>query len=150
MVDFNPDRLCVWPGYFDIKTSRRSGRRVPKDASVSKPDLDGLYLAARQLGLKKIKREEGVSHPHRPHAQEGRLWVSSSGAKESIGTSTKEELLQLIGGEWRSMQKNQRNEEQMKSDQGPKVGDRTERSQRKASAQPQRSGFKKRSGFKHR
>ena len=70
-MDHNPDRLCVWPGYFDMKQSRRSGRRVPKDASVLKPDLEGLFRAAREVGLRKIKREEHVSHPKRPHGKEG-------------------------------------------------------------------------------
>ena len=88
-MDHNPDRLCVWPGYFDMKQSRRSGRRVPKDASVLKPDLEGLFRAAREVGLRKIKREEHVSHPKRPHGKEGRLWVSASGAKESIGAASK-------------------------------------------------------------
>ena len=74
-MDHNPDRLCVWPGYFDMKSSRRAGRRVPKDASVIKPDLEGLFMAAREVGLRKIKREEGISHPRRPHGREGRLWV---------------------------------------------------------------------------
>ena len=100
-MDHNPDRLCVWPGYFDMKRSRRAGRRVPKDASVLKPDLEGLFNAARAVGLRKIKREEHTSHPRRPHGREGRLWVSSSGAKEAIGAGSKEELLQLIGGQWR-------------------------------------------------
>ena len=53
-MDHNPDRICVWPGYFDMKQSRRAGRRVPKDASVLKPDLDGLFMAARAVGLRKI------------------------------------------------------------------------------------------------
>ena len=94
-MEHNPDRICVWPGYFNAKTSRRGGRRVPRDASVLKPDLEGLYLAARKVGLKKIKREEGTSHPQRPYGKEGRLWVSSAGAKQSIGANSKEEVLQL-------------------------------------------------------
>ena len=53
-MEHNPDRICVWPGYFNAKTSRRGGRRVPRDSSVLKPDLEGLYLAARKVGLKKI------------------------------------------------------------------------------------------------
>ena len=53
-MDHNPDRIAVWPGYFDAKASRRSGRRVPKDSSVLKPDLEGLFIASRALGLKKI------------------------------------------------------------------------------------------------
>ena len=114
-----------------MKRSRRSGRRVPKDASVLKPDLEGLFNAARAVGLRKIKREEHTSHPSRPHGREGRLWVSSSGAKASIGAGSKEELLQLIGGQWREMQRNQRQAAVQETARGPKAGDRRARSQRK-------------------
>ena len=147
-MDHNPDRLCVWPGYFDMKRSRRAGRRVPKDSSVLKPDLEGLFNAARAVGLRKIKREEHTSHPRRPHGREGRLWVSSSGAKESIGAGSKEGLLQPIGGQWREMQRNQRQAAVQETARGPKAGDRRARSQRKNTQQ--RSGFKKRKSFKNR
>ena len=147
-MDHNPDRLCVWPGYFDMKRSRRAGRRVPKDASVLKPDLEGLFNAARAVGLRKIKREEHTSHPRRPHGREGRLWVSSSGAEEAIGAGSKEELLQLIGGQWREMQRNQRQAVAQETARGPKTGDRRARSQRKNTQQ--RSSFKKRKSFKNR
>lgn len=147
-MDHNPDRVCVWPGYFDMKRSRRAGRRVPKDASVLKPDLEGLFNAARAVGLRKIKREEHTSHPRRPHGREGRLWVSSSGAKEAIGAGSKEELLQLIGGQWREMQRNQRQAVAQETAKGPKTGDRRARSQRKNTQQ--QSSFKKRKSFKNR
>ncbi|MBS73745.1 MAG: hypothetical protein CMA91_05820 [Euryarchaeota archaeon] len=150
-MDHNPDRIAVWPGYFDAKTSRRAGRRVPKDSSVLKPDLEGLFIASRALGLRKVKREELVSHPKRPHAKEGRLWVSKRGASESIGASTKEEIMQLIGGQWRQMQKDQRNNEKEARIRGPRVGDKSARSQRKgankaraAQARAQRSQKKRR------
>ena len=149
-MEHNPDRISVWPGCFNAKTSRRSGRRVPKDASVLKPDLEGLYLAARKVGLKKIKREEGTSHPRRPYGKEGRLWVSSAGAKQSIGANSKEEVMQLIGGVWRQMQKDRRASEQQQQAAGPKAGDRRARSQRKSgnkSNKSQSGGFRKR-GFK--
>ena len=152
-MDHNPDRLCVWPGYFDARTSRRSGRRVPKDSSVLKPDLEGLFLAARKLGLKKIKREERVSHPARPHQGEGRMWVSRAGSKQSVGANSKEELLQLIGAQWHQMQRDQKEANADRVARGPQTGDRRARSQRKgrgAPATPQRSSFKKRSGFKKR
>ena len=132
-MDHNPDRISIWPGYFDAKVSRRSGRRVPKDSSVLKPDLEGLFIASRALGLRKIKREENVSHPKRPHGKEGRLWVSKRGAKESIGAGSKEEILQLIGGQWRQMQKDQRSDEKEAQSRGPRVGDKRARSQRKSS-----------------
>ena len=151
-MDHNPDRLSIWPGYFDIRVSRRNGRRVPKDSSVIKPDLEGLFMAARKVGLKKIKREEDSSHPKRPHAKEGRLWVSRTGAKQSIGANTKEELLQLIGGEWRQIQKSLKDADAKRVAEGPQTGDRRARSQRKSRSQKPsapKSGFKKR-GFKKR
>jgi signal recognition particle subunit SEC65 len=151
-VDHNPDRLSIWPGYFDIRVSRRNGRRVPKDSSVIKPDLEGLFMAARKLGLKKIKREEDSSHPKRPHGKEGRLWVSRTGAKQSIGANTKEELLQLIGGEWRQIQRSLKDADAKRVAEGPQTGDRRARSQRKVRSKTQsapKSGFKKR-GFKKR
>ena len=152
-MDHNPDRLCVWPGYFDARTSRRSGRRVPKDSSVLKPDLEGLFLAARKLGLKKIKREERISHPSRPHQGEGRMWVSRTGSKQSVGANSKEELLQLIGAQWRQMQREQKEANADRVARGPQTGDRRARSQRKGrgtAATTKRSSFKKRSGFKKR
>jgi signal recognition particle subunit SEC65 len=150
-MEHNPDRISVWPGYFNAKTSRRGGRRVPKDASVLKPDLEGLYLAARKVGLKKIKREDGTSHPRRPYSKEGRLWVSTTGSKQSIGANSKEEVMQLIGGVWRQMQKDRRASEQEQQAAGPKTGDRRARSQRKSGNKgnkPQSGGFRKR-GFKN-
>ena len=130
-MDHNPDRICVWPGYFDTRISRRNGRRVPKDSSVIKPDLEGLFLAARKLGLKKIKREEGTSHPSRPHAKEGRMWVSRAGSRQSVGANSKEELMQLIGDQWRQKQRNQKEANAERIAKGPQTGDRRARSQRK-------------------
>ena len=153
-MDHNPDRICVWPGYFNTRTSRRNGRRVPKDSSVIKPDIEGLFLAARKLGLKKIKREEGVSHPSRPHMKEGRMWVSRGGSNQSVGANSKEELLQLIGAQWRQMQRDQKEASVQRIAQGPQTGDRRARSQRKnrtGDSKPEKSsGFKKRSSFKKR
>ena len=151
-MEHNPDRLSVWPGYFDTRVSRRNGRRVPKDSSVIKPDLEGLFMAARKVGLKKIKREENTSHPRRPHDKEGRLWVSRSGAKQSIGANSKEELLQLIGGEWRQIQRDMKDADAKRIAQGPQPGDRRARSQRKSRSNKsgkQKTSFKKR-GFKKR
>ena len=96
----HPDRIVVWPGYFDSKTSRRSGRRVSKDRSVANPTLDGLAYAARNAGIKKMKREDGVSHPARPSEKEGRLWISIKDAQSATGTDSKEESckrLEVLG-----------------------------------------------------
>ena len=104
-MDHDPDRLTLWPSYFDVRRSRRSGRRVAKDAAVKKPDLEGLYNAARAVGLRKIKREANIARPRDPHAREGRLIVSRSGAEADAGASSKEEIMQLIGTTWREQRK---------------------------------------------
>jgi hypothetical protein len=94
-------------------------------------------MAARSVGLRKIKREEKTSHPKRPHEKEGRLWVSRTGANDSIGSSSKEEIMQLIGCNWREMQNNTVRAEKDSAQRGPVKGDRSARAQRK-SRSPQR------------
>ena len=143
-MDHNPDRISIWPGYFDVKSSRRTGRRVPRDSSVRKPDLEGLFMAARSVGLRKIKREEKTSHPKRPHEKEGRLWVSRNGANDSIGSSSKEEIMQLIGCNWREMQNSTDQAEKDSAQRGPVKGDRSARAQRK-SRSPQRAQKRRKS-----
>ena len=149
-MQHNPDRIVIWPGYFDARRSRRSGRRVSSDAAVTKPDLDGLVWAARSLGLKKMKRDEGASHPQRPHAKEGRLWVSASAASSSIGSDKKEEILQLIGTQWCELLRQRLDEEKKASSVGPKVGDKQGRSQRKVSSAAKQAATRAASSRKRR
>lgn len=149
-MQHNPDRIVIWPGYFDARSSRRSGRRVSADSAVAKPDLEGLVWAARSLGLKKMKREEGVSHPQRPHAKEGRLWVSASAASNSIGSDKKEEILQMIGTQWSELLLQRKDEEKKASSAGPKVGDEKGRTQRKVSSAAKQAATQAASARKRR
>ena len=128
----HPDRIVVWPGYFDAKTSRRSGRRVSKDHAIVNPTLDGLAYAARSAGIRKMKREEKTSHPSRPSAQEGRLWVSTKDALSATGADSKEGILQAIGHAWNSQESEAKAAEKAAKVSGPKVGDKRGRSQRKS------------------
>lgn len=141
-MDHNPDRFAIWPNYFDSKSSRRSGRRVGKDASVPKPDLDGLLWAARSVGLRKMKREDGTSHPSRPHAKEGRLWISCKAAATDIGTANKEEVMQIIGTKWRELVNERRAEEKESQKAGPKTGDKRALSQRKTTGAARQAAAK--------
>ena len=129
---YHPDRIVVWPGYFDSKISRRSGRRVSKDRAIQNPTLDGLAYAARNAGIRKMKREENTSHPSRPHAQEGRLWVSTADALAATGSDSKEGILQAIGTAWSGQQDEAKAAEKAAKVSGPKVGDKRGRSQRKS------------------
>jgi signal recognition particle subunit SEC65 len=128
----HPDRIVVWPGYFDSKISRRSGRRVSKNRSVTNPTLDGLAYAARSAGIRKMKREDNTSHPSRPNAQEGRLWVSTADALSATGADSKEGILQAIGTAWNSQQSEVKAAEKAAKKSGPKVGDKRGQSQRKS------------------
>ena len=128
----NPERLVVWPGYFDSKTSRRSGRRVSKDRAVANPTLDGLAYAARSAGIRKMKKEENTSHPSRPNAQEGRLWISIADALSATGADSKEGVLQAIGTAWNSQQSEIKAAEKAAKVSGPKAGDKRGRTQRKS------------------
>ena len=60
-MEHNPDRICVWPGYFDAKTSRRGGRRVPAIHPFSSPTSKACIL---QL-VKSASRKSSVRKAHR-------------------------------------------------------------------------------------
>lgn len=128
-MEHNSDKVALWPGYFNSKFSRTSGRRVPKDSCVPNPDLEGLLWAARKVGISKMKREEGISHPKRPNMKEGRLWISLSAASKVLGSENKEEMMQIIGGVWRESYAKQAEQEKENRKKGPKVGDKRGRSQ---------------------
>ena len=128
-MEHNSDKVSLWPGYFNSKLSRSGGRRVPVDSSVPNPDLEGLLWAARKVGITKMKREEGTSHPKRPNLKEGRLWISLSAASKILGTGNKEEMMQIIGGVWKESYSKQVEQEKAERKKGPKVGDKRARSQ---------------------
>lgn len=90
-------RMTIWTGYFDSRISRRSGRRVPREASIPRPSLDQIAMAARSAGITKMRRDQDASHPLRPSSKEGRLVVSTDDALASTNSSNKEGVLKTIG-----------------------------------------------------
>ena len=131
MAEHNPDRIVLWPGYFNVKLSRKQGRRVAKNCAVANPTLDTLALAARSTGLSKMKRDAEISHPKRPSLKEGRLWLSKKDLQATLGFSSKEAAMQEIGGKWHNQQHDLKEREEAAKKAGPKTGDRQARSQRK-------------------
>ncbi|MEM0443603.1 MAG: signal recognition particle subunit SRP19/SEC65 family protein [Candidatus Caldarchaeum sp.] len=59
----------LWPSYFDVKNSRKDGRRVRSGLGVQRPTADDLYNACKRLGLNAVKMDG--AHP--------RSWYSRTG-----------------------------------------------------------------------
>ena len=136
-------RIRVWTGYFDARLSRSEGRRVSVANAVPKPDLDSIALAARSLGIRKMKREANQSHPKRPRAREGYLVMSAKDAHSAAGTSSKEELMAAIGSRLATTHQEAKEKAEEERKRGPRKGDRAARSQRKAK-RPQNKKNKRR------
>lgn len=58
----NKNKIMIYPCYFDLKRSRRLGRRVPKAMAVQKPVLEELKLIADHLKLD-YEIDEDAKHP---------------------------------------------------------------------------------------
>ncbi|DAC26918.1 MAG TPA: hypothetical protein HA330_02080 [Candidatus Thalassarchaeaceae archaeon] len=136
-------RIRVWTGYFDARLSRSEGRRVSVTNAVPKPDLDSIALAARSLGIRKMKREANQSHPKRPRAREGYLVMSAKDAHSAAGTNSKEELMAAIGSRLAITHQEAKEKAEEERKRGPRKGDRAARSQRKAK-RPQNKKNKRR------
>ena len=104
----DPSKMTVWTGYFDSRVSRSGGRRVSQDASIPQPTLDAVAWAANKVGIRKMKKQPEASHPSRPFAQEGRLIISTSDAKDATGMDSKEGIMREIGVMMRAEMKKSR------------------------------------------
>ncbi|MDC3246956.1 hypothetical protein OAU60_00935 [Euryarchaeota archaeon] len=124
-------KMIIWTRYFDSKLSRSEGRRVPKEASIPNPSLDAIVWAARDVGLSKMKRDTEVSHPSRPHNNEGRLILSTQEAISVTKAESKEGVMQSIGLRLRRQFKESKNDESVNK-KSQKKGDRQIRTQRKS------------------
>ena len=132
MAGHNPDRIVLWPGYFDLRKSKSEGRRVSSKSSVPSPTLDNLARVTRGIGLR-VKRDSECSHPKRPWAKEGRLWVSKGDIKRILGKDcSKESLIAAIGKAWRTQLMEERREEQNKNAALSSTSHRTKRNQRRS------------------
>ena len=125
-------RIRLWTGYFDARLSRSEGRRVSVKNAIPKPNLDSIALAARALGIRKMKREANHSHPKRPRAKEGYLVLSTKDAHTAAGTNSKEELMGAIGSRLAATHQEAKEKADEERKRGPRKGDRSARSQRKA------------------
>jgi len=137
-------RIRIWTGYFDSRLSRSEGRRVSVVNAIPKPDLDSIALAARSLGIRKMKREANYSHPKRPRAKEGYLVLSTKDAHSAAGTNSKEELMGAIGSRLATTHQEAKEKADQERKRGPRKGDRAARSQRKAKrSQPKKNKRRK-------
>ena len=141
------DEMTLWTGYFDARLSRSNGRRVSKQASISKPTLESVVWAARSAGIRKMRQEPEASHPSRPHAKEGRLVMPPSHVFEVTGTSSKEGAMQAIGSALNRRSKEAK-EQGKETSIGPAKGDRRRRAQRKSFKHRKSTQRKKKFGRK--
>ena len=79
----------IWPAYLDAERSRREGRRVPEDLSVTEPDIEEIAEAVGQVGYDAVI-ERDVAYPREPWKEAGRVTVK--GADDD----TKNDLIQAV------------------------------------------------------
>lgn len=75
MKRFSKDRyVIIYPQYFDLKLSRKNGRRAPKSLAVSSPSLIRIKEACDKLGFKAMI-ESDKNYPRMSNTKSGRVIV---------------------------------------------------------------------------
>lgn len=118
----NPDRIALWPLYFDGKVSRSDGRRVAKAHAVPDPNLEAVAWAAGKAGLRRMKRDAEAAHPSRVWKAEGRLWLSRKEAKQVLGSASKEAVITAVAKELRAGAEEQREQDRREQQGAAKTG----------------------------
>lgn len=91
MVSKGSKHIVLWPRYFDARSSRQAGRRVPAALGVKDPDAAWIASAARKAGFEATV-EEGARHPSIPYKVTGRVLVGKTAAKEAVIRSVAEQM----------------------------------------------------------
>jgi|GEM_PF-3495871 signal recognition particle subunit SEC65 len=76
-------RILLYPQYFLSSVSRRLGRRVPKEHSLSSLTKEELEHALRELGLV-YEVKEGVAYPRESNRPTFRFEVFTSERKQKL------------------------------------------------------------------
>lgn len=98
--------IVLYPEYFDRNITRRAGRKVPKNMSVSNPDLKMLSNAARKLGLKHIVDDKHHFSP-RWFERRGRLLITSRAPLKGEGKKlSKTKIIAMMGQRLRMREEN--------------------------------------------
>ncbi|MEM0361606.1 MAG: signal recognition particle subunit SRP19/SEC65 family protein [Sulfolobales archaeon] len=79
--------VVVWPQYLDLTLPRRLGRKLPKNYSVTKPTLDELVSACKELKLECVAERD---------AKYCRTWYLGSSGRIIINVSDDVRKLDLL------------------------------------------------------
>ncbi|MCS7373373.1 MAG: signal recognition particle subunit SRP19/SEC65 family protein [archaeon GB-1867-097] len=75
--------IIIWPIYFNLKVSRRKGRKVPRGIAVEDPKLEEISEALKKLKLKFIVEEE-KAYPRMWWREKGRIIVEKMNSKSKM------------------------------------------------------------------
>jgi signal recognition particle subunit SRP19 len=77
------DKIIVWPAYFDAAGTRKDGRRLPKDLTVSVPKTSEIREAALKIGYAcEIVADSGYSKT--PWSKPGMLLIRKREPKDQM------------------------------------------------------------------
>jgi signal recognition particle subunit SRP19 len=75
--------IILYPEYFDIKYSRRNGRRVPKKLAIERPNIEDISKILSELKIE-FKVERDKCYPKSWWLKRGRISVEKKSSKTSL------------------------------------------------------------------
>lgn len=84
------NKIIIWPVYFDSKSTRSGGRRIPRSRAVPAPKILEIKEAVERLGLDHEVTFD-ASHPKTPWSDTGMLLIS--------GRKNKNQMIKKIAGQ---------------------------------------------------
>jgi signal recognition particle subunit SRP19 len=84
-------KIRIWPAYFDIRYSRKEGRRVARKNAIRDPKIENIEKAAVKLGLRPILKS-GAAYSKHPWRKTGVILVDKKGSKTDVIRKISQEL----------------------------------------------------------
>lgn len=88
------NKTLIWPAYFDITRTRKTGRRVSKNLAIKSPKIQDLIDVVSKLGIECELNPE-VKYPKKPWRTTGSLLLEKKYSKEELIRRIAKELIKL-------------------------------------------------------
>ena len=87
------EHVVIWLDYFNKIITKKMGRRVSREKSVSDPSLNELVSAAKAAGLEPTETNEQARFPRRPYVRSGYITLAKAQPKSKMISLISEKLV---------------------------------------------------------
>ena len=87
------DHIVIWLDYFNKTSSRKKGRRLPKDKCIFDPSLNELIESSKAAGFEPTETDDQARYPRRSYVRSGYVILEKKSTKTKTLNKISEKMV---------------------------------------------------------